>query len=231
MKLLRLILFALLVWGIWYACRSNQNIPSHHESIRQESSSSTKEKQKSCQEGSTYLANSVAEIAENLSAQQLGYNSLPFTDCSGIFHRVLDSLRLRCPEQAFPDKSYRSSRDLAKWYHEQGQLILVFDALNNSDLIKPGAVLFFGGSGAEWGDAFTLEQIVGPGGINHVGIVTFVEKDSHGIVQSYRLFHGLRPGKAAQITHWHTRNPSREIYPPFGNGTEPWLAIAPVVGK
>ena len=69
----------------------------------------------------------------------------PGSDCSGIFHRVLDGLSVRCGCFSPPSyRDYRSTRQLAQWYHEQGDLLRVTDPLKDSELIGIGAVMFSG---------------------------------------------------------------------------------------
>ena len=229
-KWLRLILLVFLVWGVWYACRSGKStVPNQKVDSQVHTTSAVKEDP--CKGLSEEVSQAVIAISENLSAQQLAYNSLPFTDCSGIFHRVLDSLKQRCPEQKFPDKSYRSSRALARWYHEQGTLSLVHNPLQMSERLRPGAVVFFGRIEAGSEASLTIESLTQSGGINHVGVVTSVSKDASGTIQNYQMFHGLRPGKVAKITTYHNRTPTRETYPPYGNGNQAWVAVAPIVGK
>lgn len=195
-------------------------------------SPSPKPKKKSCFEDIPRLTNIVQEVASRMEAQELMYGESPLSDCSGIFHRVLDSMKTRCPEGSYPSKIYRDSRSLAKWYHEQNNLRLVVDAEEMANLIQPGAVLFYGGrEDKHSAEEINIAHLTSPGGINHVGIVTSIEKNASGELQNYHLFHGLRPGKYAKITNYHHRRPSRKKYPPFGNGTEALVAIAPVVSK
>ncbi|MEM7655072.1 MAG: hypothetical protein AAF399_03005 [Bacteroidota bacterium] len=170
----------------------------------------------------------ISLISERMQAQQIPYSSGALADCSGIFLRVQDSLQDRCSQHPAPNPSqYRSSRDLARWYHEQGQLTLVHDPLAEAGALKPGMVLFYGQRGDHQKEN-VLDDLILPGGINHLGIVIAVQKDASGQVTNYALFHGLRPGKPAAITRYHTRIPTRNRYPPFGNGTEPWVAYAPI---
>ena len=173
------------------------------------------------------LAGPVNEIARNISADSVWYdasNPKNFADCSGIFHRLLDSMRMRCPETSLPGKSARSSRELALWYHRQGRLHLAADPLAFTTHIRPGAVMFYGGRGAGASKGLRVNAVARS--INHVGVVTRVVRNAAGKVISYDLFHGQWVGKMASITDWHMREPSREEYPPFGNGTEPWVAVA-----
>lgn len=186
--------------------------------------------QSSCEGKKTNLAVPINIIAENLSKDSLAYNKEPYSDCSGIFLRVLDSLEKRCPKQIFPDPvEYRDSRALARWYHEQGRLIRVTEPLKMINYLRPGVVMFYGGRGTE-NIALSLDDLFDHGGINHVGVITSVEKDSEGIAQGYALFHGQRPGKLASITKYHKRTyRNRPEYPPYGNGTEQWVAVASIV--
>ncbi|MEM7375171.1 MAG: hypothetical protein AAF587_41640 [Bacteroidota bacterium] len=190
------------------------------------------DKESTCLEDEQRLVKNVREIAARMEAEQLMYGELPLTDCSGIFHRLLDSLKERCPEAKYPSKSYRSSRALAQWYHEQGSLVLLPQPETRTELIRPGAVLFYGGRGDQLAeDDFTIGHLTSSEGINHVGIVTTIKRNSSGVVETYKLFHGLRPGKFAKTTSYHSLNPSRDTYPPLGNGKEALVAIAPVVSQ
>ncbi|GAB4402326.1 MAG: hypothetical protein OHK0039_00190 [Bacteroidia bacterium] len=173
------------------------------------------------------LEATLGEIVRQLEAAHLAYNVEPFSDCSGIFHRVLDSLALRCPDHAYPDPAlYRDSRALARWYHQRGRLVLVQQQAREMDsYIRPGAVMFY----SRGGGATTLAELTAPGGIGHVGVVVAVEYDRRGVVSNYALFHGRNPGKPASVTHFHHRRHPR--YPPYGNAAEPWVAVAPILGE
>lgn len=219
----------LIVFGLCACSETKESAQAQSATQAQTQKKTKPEAPPSCDTRLPSLAPNILQIATHLTEQALDYNVEPFSDCSGIFHRVLDSLKLSCKEPAYPSKEYRSSRDLARWYHERGTLNLVHDPIGMAEKIEPGAVLFYGGRGAEWGAEFSVTDITSAGGINHVGVVTAVQKDADGIVQSYHLFHGLRPGKTAQITTYHSRSPSRDTYPAYGNGGEPWLAVAPIV--
>ena len=180
-----------------------------------------------CEDEPFNLALPVNIIAFNISRDSLQYGAEPLSDCSGIFHRFLDSLELRCPEPTFPNpKKYRSSRDLARWYMEQDRIIRVEDPLEMDEHIIPGAVMFYGGRGINTAE-MDMEDLVAPGGINHMGVVVSVERNKKGRVTAYSLFHGRRPGKLASITRYHRREyRNRPEYPPYGNGTEQWVAVA-----
>ncbi|MEO0899470.1 MAG: hypothetical protein AAFY71_23875 [Bacteroidota bacterium] len=174
------------------------------------------------------LANPLMDIANRLEAQNLMYDTEPFTDCSGIFHRVLDSIEKRCPDHLFPDPAqYRSSRGVGKWYDENNNYIVVRDPVAAASYIKPGAVMFYAGSSV---DPKTIEKdaLFKQGGIRHVGVVVDVKTDDEGVIQSYTLFHGRTTGKVAAKTSYHALKPSRSNYPPYGNGRDHWVGVASI---
>ncbi|XOF34279.1 MAG: hypothetical protein ACL93V_03005 [Candidatus Electrothrix sp. YB6] len=174
------------------------------------------------------------QVVANLEAQSIRYARGPLSDCSGIFHRVLQGMQRCCPGYAYPSVTqYRDSRAIARWYHERGRLVLVNDALQNTHLIRPGMVFFFGRTGKRY-KKLTVPQVLSRwSGIYHVGIVVRVHRDKRGRVVRYELFHGHgRRGRTpASTTAWHRRNPSRSVYPPFGNGRQQWIAAAPLLGS
>ncbi|WP_339136434.1 MAG: hypothetical protein WGN25_00945 [Candidatus Electrothrix sp. GW3-4] len=178
------------------------------------------------------LVPAVRASVADLEAQAILYGVGPLSDCSGIFHRVLMGVKKRCPDHAYPPIDvYRDSRDLARWYNEQGELILIEDALQRTDLIRPGMVLFYGRAGRVFKN-FTVDDLVATrAGIDHVGVVVRVQRDEDGEVSNYRLFHGHgRKGKTfASATNWHRREPTRASYPPFGNGRQQLVAAARIV--
>ena len=177
----------------------------------------------------TDIAAPLHDVVTALEEKSLLYATEPLTDCSGIFHRVVQGLKYRCPGKDFPSvEQYRDSRALARWYHERGQLELIRNAGNSTDLLKPGAVLFFGKNGLAYKD-FSVDELLTPRkGISHVGVLVKVHKDEAGRVLHYELFHGYgRKGvTAASVTDWHTGTPSRKGYPPFGNGRQQLVALA-----
>jgi len=181
-----------------------------------------------CGGGEMNLAVPVNMVATRLESQNLAYNDKPFTDCSGIFHRVLDSLKRRCPTHDFPDpQTHRDSRSLGRWYHEKGQLVQITDPLKQDSYLKPGAVVFYAKPSV---DPLTVdaETLFKQGGIRHVGVVTEVEKDASGTIVGYTLFHGRYYGKSAAKTNYHKRDTGRANYPPFGNGKDHMIAVAPI---
>ncbi len=177
--------------------------------------------------GSPEFESAVLSIAEDLQARKLIYSSRPddLRDCSGIFHRVLERLRKRCRGISGPDLRVRSSRAIAAWYAEHGNLVIVRDALDQDHLLQPGAVLFYGRR-HQRSSGRSLKRVLE--NVAHVGIVTSVARDDAGRVVSYRLFHGRSGRKPAAITDYHTREPTRAQYPPLGNGAQPWIAVAEV---
>lgn len=191
-----------------------------------------------CQGERIDLAEPVRTIAAQLEAEQYAYDAANIADCSGMFHRVLRAMKGLCPNHPYPNAytslrslKYRDTRSLARWYHEQGKLVLI-DSLKTLDmarLIKPGAVLFYGYEGQPYRD-ITLPQLFQPGtGINHMGVVVAVEKDAAGRLTHYHLFHGRNPAYPAGITRYHYLSPTRATYPPLGNGRQPWVAFAPLI--
>lgn len=176
------------------------------------------------------LSDPVFEAASQISADSLWYNSEPLSDCSGTFHRVLRHMKQQCPDHEYPmPAEYRDTRDLGRWYHEKGELVLIQDALVMADLIKPGAVMFYGYRDAVY-ENFAAEELFEHGsGIEHMGVVVSIDTLDDGTVKSYKLFHGRRPGTVAGVTNWHRREPSRSNYPPYGNGRQQWIAMARIV--
>jgi len=184
----------------------------------------------------------VEEIAGDLTGimygewyEQGGYRQ----DCSGMFHRVLEQVNALCPELNFPQVSeYRETRQLAVWYHDRGQLIIIRNPVEKEDLIKPGAVMFYGYANGNYKNA-TMEQLRRRGtGIEHMGVVVSVEKDADGRVRNYKLFHGISTGKTSAITTAHyrdwsespyARNAKKKKYKPYGFWSQPWVAIAPII--
>ncbi len=176
------------------------------------------------------LGRLVRQIALKIQAQNLYYNSKKLTDCSGIFHRVLAEMQRICSNYDYPSPTqYRSSRSLARWYYEKGALIPVNDPVKMANLIKPGAVMFFAHRDKNL-DRFAGKRFFNANIVSHIGIVVAVEKDPAGKVVSYQLFHGRSRGKIASITKHHYRNPSKKSLPPFGNYSQPWIAVARLVG-
>jgi hypothetical protein len=163
------------------------------------------------------------------------YSQANKTDCSGMFHKMVNILRDSCPDVLLPKiTSSRSSRDIANWYHKNGNLTIIRDPNNSGHLIKPGAVMFYGyGSRTNNYDyrKITIDSLILRNkGINHIAIVTSVNIVNDRL-ESYEIFHGRNPSKPAGITT------SRRVYsyqvdlPVYGNWKEPLLAVADVFGE
>ncbi len=179
------------------------------------------------------LLKNIQESAQSLEGTP--YSQANKTDCSGMFHKVLERIKMACPNSILPSiNNARSTRDLAKWYHDHGDFRIIRNPKDESDLIQPGAVMFYGYGNRAWPydhHTITLDTLVVQGvGINHVAIITSVKREN-GVVKFYEIFHGLNPSKPAGTTTSHriyNRNPDLPVY---GNWKEPWLAVANVLGR
>lgn len=187
------------------------------------------------------LAATLNEIADDLKGIEYAqpYRAGWTTDCSGMFHRVLELLEKRCPAYAYPAvHEHRETRQLARFYHDRGQLTIVRDVSSAQDLIRPGSVMFYGYADQSF-EGVRIEQLETRGrGIEHMGIVVRVERDGD-TVTNYSLFHGINYGKPSGVTEHHygdwSNNPSfaasarRNGYKPFGFWRQPWVAVAPIL--
>lgn len=181
-------------------------------------------------------------IARTIEAQRLAYDSGSGQDCSGIFHRVKDSLIARLPLLAdtaryvFPDfGTARSSRQIADWYYRHGNLLLVTDPLAARHTLRPGAVLFFSRPGRRYRqvDIELLTDRNGgytrKGAISHVAIVTAVTRDADGLVTEYTMLHGRnRKLPASRSSSRAVQSRFTKGLPPFGNWSQQWVAVARV---
>lgn len=174
-------------------------------------------------------------FSEKLEKDSIWYSSKrpeELRDCSGIFFRVMNEIKTTCGNYQYPDpKKDRSSRMIARWYHDKGNLSLVHDPMKSRELIEPGAVLFFGKSNAKY-NKITMDLLSnkkGVGEISHMGVVTEVKKDEEGKVIGYVMMHGHRPGKIAHRTHYHGVEPPRLNYPVLGNWNQQLVAIANIM--
>lgn len=173
------------------------------------------------------LGRQVGVIAAGLARQKIMYRQGPgLRDCSGMFHRVLLGLQKHYPGATLPSaRTHRTTRQLARWYHQRGVLRRPSSARQSDHYIRPGTVMFFGRPGAA---RLATGKLLEPRGIVHMGVVVDVKKDAAGRVVEYGLFHGRSTGKPAAITRYHKRDHRR--YPPYGNGAQPWVAFAPILG-
>jgi hypothetical protein len=184
----------------------------------------------SCNTKITKLNVPVKSVAQELEAQRISYDPAKLADCSGIFHRFLEGFKDECPGHDLPTpQKNRDARALAKWYQEKGMLTLIYDEAAQQELIKPGAVLFYGYPGKKYKNFKAEELFVRGTGIDHVGVVVEVERDAKGKIKNYHLFHGRNPRHPAGITKYHYFKPGRDSYPPLGNGSQQWVAFAPLV--
>lgn len=181
-------------------------------------------------------SNQLSAFAESLEKKNLMYTQKPaelLQDCSGIFFRFAQYTESQCQQAKYPDPTKtRDSRSIARWYHDNGNLAIIQDAKASRNLIKPGSVMFFGGSGARYSN-LTIEKIAGTpqarGVITHVGVVTEVTYDDAGNVTGYVMMHGRRPGLAAERSHYHKIEPPRLGYPVLGNWNQQWVAVANIM--
>jgi len=170
-------------------------------------------------------------LASHMEAQKIRYNSEALSDCSGIFLRVCQDASSLCPDADFPNpKKVRDGRRLARWYYDRGRLTLVKDAEAYAEYIRPGAVMFYGHRNKKY-DKVNIQNITARTGIEHVGIVTDVERDTSGQIVNYTLFHGRSSGKIASRTTHHHREPSRKSLPAFGNYNQQWVAVAYLIDE
>ena len=189
------------------------------------------------------IGEKIKPIAESLIgvpySQELG------NDCSGMFHKALAKMQSLCTNHTTPSMSEaRTTRDLAKWYHEKGELILVDDVEQMAELIKPGVVVFFGHNRKRY-ENFTAEDLYGKrdangnpardengvaikGIVEHMGIVVDTVREE-GVLTNYHMFHGRYFGKPSAITTWHVRA-KKPTHPPFGNGNQQLIAVARLIG-
>lgn len=186
-----------------------------------------------CDQSNFDLIKNIRASAESLKGTP--YSQANKTDCSGMFHKVLDGIKKACPNSILPSiKKVRSTRDLAEWYYDHGDFQIIKNPKEESHLIQEGSVMFYGYGTRGWPydyETMTIDMLIIRGvGINHVGIVTNVEREN-GVVQSYDIFHGRNPKKTAGITTSHRVNKQHPELPAYGNWKEPWLAVANVLGK
>ena len=185
-------------------------------------------------EGELDLKIPLGEFATAISTQQIMYKSEPLSDCSGIFHRTLQHVGTRCANYEIPAVEIRTTRGLAKWYAEREELIMIEDAKAMAELIKPGAVMFYGTNGRRY-TLPTDSSLVVDTDIQHMGVVVDVERNDAGEVVNYHLFHGRRTGLVAAVTGTETEGKYNHLrrekpkHPPFGNGNQQWVAVARIL--
>jgi len=166
-------------------------------------------------------------LANDYESRHILYRSIPLSDCSGMFHRLLQQMKEAFPAFVYPEvTAARSSRALAQWYHDKGSLRIIEDAAKSGELIKPGAIMFFGQVGKKYSKP-TIGQLTTYGsGIMHIGTVVDVEKDEQGKTVAYTMFHARGRGKPASRTRHGLQHPQNSSLPAFGNWRQQWVAIA-----
>lgn len=181
-----------------------------------------------CFSGDKELEDDLNLYASEIEAKKLVYSHELMQDCSGIFYRLLDEFaRKKCDGYQFPDpKSARPARMIAKWFYDNKNFLLVKDPMASRNLIKPGAVMFYGAPGRKYHDT-GMEQLSQQGGIFHIGVVTAVTRDADGNVIQYTLFHGRSTGTTAGRTFYHNvRGPSNLGQPVLGVGSQEWVGLS-----
>lgn len=167
-------------------------------------------------------------FSKAIEADSIWYKSEPLSDCSGMFHRVLKSVHAQCPTTIYPQpEEARSSRGLARWFHDKGRLTIINDAKSSGHLIRPGAILFFGSSGVSYTNP-TIDVLANSGGVQHISVVTNIDKNGE-TVNGYTMFHGRSTGKMASRTKGNDLVPkssSQKNLPPYGNWKQHLVAIA-----
>ena len=175
-------------------------------------------------------------LAERMEKDSLWYdlkNPKRLQDCSGIFHRISQFVEKKCEGYTYPStKKARDSRTLSGWFFDNNNLKIIEDPVADRNLIRPGSVMFFAGTGKKYQN-MTIDQLSAPypnGIVSHIGVVTEVKKNEDGDVTGYVMMHGRRPGVFAQRSHYHAIEPPRFGYPPLGNWNQQWIAVGYIMG-
>lgn len=170
-------------------------------------------------------------LAAFYEEQDIRYRSAPLTDCSGLMHRIFRNLQEACPSLDFPSPATaRSSRALARWYYDRGQLSIIHHAADSSHLIRPGALLFFGRNGRRFRSP-DIGQLCHSRGIQHIGLVVSVAYDADGTVAAYTLLHAPRPGQSISRVNRYRTNPKAPHLPAYGNWGQQWVAVAHLISE
>lgn len=232
-SILRVLIVIAVAVILYKKCTTSEPPPMIEEAVVEQKTKQVdtkptppKEKPKgnSCFSGAEEASRFLTALAEKMEQDSLPYDASKLQDCSGIFHQVLQHVKSACPDHRYPAPSEaRSSRALARWYHDHGNFTTIEDAVAQRNLIRPGMVMFYGRSGKKYSD---IDINVLSREVEHVGIVTEVEKNAAGNVVDYVLFHGRQPGVHAQRSFSHPIEPRRAGLPPFGNWNQQWVAVA-----
>ena len=191
------------------------------------------------------MSKALLDISDNMIAQNLAYDSGRGQDCSGIFHRIKDSLQVRFPSlkegdaYTYPKFAVnRSTRQLVDWYHQNGNLKIIHDPIAARNAIRPGSVMFFGRGGEKHpSSSLNIDKLTNRKNnyardlalVNHVAIVTDVKKDEDGNVTGYTMMHARYSKNKACKSGSLMEPPHCDQCPPFGNWSQQWLAVANVV--
>jgi hypothetical protein len=202
-----------------------QNASSHPANLTASIAS-----QVQCKKGTLDLTREIFTIAKSLEG--FDYTQTPpsaLQDCSGMFHRVVQSFSESCPGYALPNpKEHRQSIAIGKWYADKNLFTVITDPLRQAHLIQEGTVLFYGHQKKR----YSAQELGSPHEaikkINHLGVVVKTEQRD-GVVIQYQLFHGRRPGQKSAITAYHYRQPRSTPDFPYGNGAEQLIGLAPFV--
>ncbi len=167
--------------------------------------------------------------ANQLYGMKYSSNGGAFRDCSGIFHRVIQTMEDACPNLLIPPTKVRSSRQLAAWYTNRGTLTPMNNALLQApEILQPGAVVFFGGPNKRHKNV-GYQSVVN--NTRHIGIVTSVQHNEAGELVGYQMFHGSSSHRKAVYSQRYRNHPKNKNSPPFGNGNEQLLAVATLCAK
>jgi hypothetical protein len=189
----------------------------------------------------------IDNIAQALEAQKLAYDPAKGTDCSGIYHKIKDQVQLKFSELGDESKYHyptysqeRNTRQIAYWYHENGNLNIVQNGKTDRNLIRPGSVMFFGRTDEKYSD-ITIEMLTNPGvwshdkaagkgKIMHMATVTKVKRDAQGNVEIYTMMHGRNrkyPASRTASNHDGSGGYAKTFAKfPFGNWNQQWVAVA-----
>lgn len=163
-------------------------------------------------------------IANQLYGMKYSSSGGAFRDCSGIFHRVIQTMEDACPNLLIPPTKVRSSRQLAAWYTNRGTLTPMTNALLQApEVLQPGAVVFFGGPNKRHKNV-GYQSVVN--NTRHIGIVTSVQHNEAGELVGYQMFHGSSSHRKAVYSQRYRHHPKNKNSPAFGNGNEQLLAVA-----
>lgn len=240
MGLFSIIMIALAGWAFDQRQKARKAVEELRNS--QEKTQKALDDLRASQERTVQLAKEVGvtsvltEIAIKLESKKLVYSSELLQDNSGIVHQILDLMTDSFPNRSVlqPDLSkFRSSRQIADWYYQQGKLNIIEDPIASRNLIRPGSVIFFGKSGKRYSN-MDIDQLTdrknnhsSTGIIAHVAIVTAVKNNENGDVAEYTMMHARNPRSFASRTgSKEVQSVSNQSLPPFGNWNQQWVAIA-----